>query len=124
MALYALVDPTNLINRYDANVDPSVKTKTGWRWLIVVDTNPDYNSATQVKTGPVITINQTNVTRVWTVRDKTAGELDDDKTENVTSSFNTIIGKVLFNHENRIRALEGKAAITAAQFITAIKALV
>lgn len=33
------------------------------------------------------------------------------------------IGKALFNHENRIRALEGKAAITKDQFIVALKAL-
>ena len=31
--------------------------------------------------------------------------------------------KIAFNHENRIRALEGKQAVTAAQFIAAIKAL-
>ena len=31
--------------------------------------------------------------------------------------------RIAFNHENRIRALEGKAAITQAQFITALKAL-
>jgi len=30
------------------------------------------------------------------------------------------VGKTLFNHENRIRVLEGKAPITAAQFKTAI----
>lgn len=31
--------------------------------------------------------------------------------------------KTLFNHENRIRGLENKAAITLAQFVTAVKAL-
>lgn len=31
--------------------------------------------------------------------------------------------RILFNHENRIRALEGKAAVTAAQFRAALKAL-
>lgn len=31
--------------------------------------------------------------------------------------------RIAFNHENRIRALEGKQAVTAAQFVTAIKAL-
>jgi XkdW protein len=41
----------------------------------------------------------------------------------VTGPINQAMMKVLFNHENRIRALEGKAAITAAQFITAIKVL-
>jgi len=31
--------------------------------------------------------------------------------------------KVLFNHENRIRALEGRAAVTAAQFRDAVKTI-
>lgn len=31
--------------------------------------------------------------------------------------------RIMFNHENRIRALEGKAAITIAQFKTAIRTL-
>ena len=33
------------------------------------------------------------------------------------------IGKAIFNHENRIRTLEGKASITKDQFISAIKSL-
>lgn len=31
--------------------------------------------------------------------------------------------KIAFNHENRIRVLEGKAAITLAQFKTAVRSL-
>lgn len=31
--------------------------------------------------------------------------------------------KIAFNHENRVRALEGKAAITAAQFKNALTAI-
>jgi hypothetical protein len=34
-----------------------------------------------------------------------------------------VSGQILFNHENRIRALEGKAAITVKQFKTAVKGL-
>lgn len=34
-----------------------------------------------------------------------------------------VLLKVAFNHENRLRAIEGKAAITMAQFKTAVKAL-
>ena len=41
----------------------------------------------------------------------------------VTGPINAAVLKVLFNHENRIRALEGKAAITAVQFVAAIKIL-
>jgi hypothetical protein len=34
-----------------------------------------------------------------------------------------VSGQILFNHENRIRVLEGKAQITAKQFKTAVKGL-
>lgn len=34
-----------------------------------------------------------------------------------------VILQIAFNHENRIRQLEGKAAITQAQFVNAIKTL-
>ena len=34
-----------------------------------------------------------------------------------------VSGQILFNHENRIRTLEGKTAITVKQFKTAVKAL-
>jgi hypothetical protein len=38
-------------------------------------------------------------------------------------SMDVVEFKVLFNHENRIRALEGKVAVTAAQFKTGIRNL-
>ena len=39
-------------------------------------------------------------------------------------SWDIITLKIAFAHENRIRALEGKASITLAQFKTAVKALI
>lgn len=122
MMLYALVGPSNAVDRYDSNVDPNVATKTGWRWLPVTDTRP-LAGDNQIVEGPTVTVLADSVTRVWTVRDLTAGELDAQKTDLVESEILTVVGKVLFNHENRVRALEGKAAITADQFKTALKAL-
>lgn len=40
-----------------------------------------------------------------------------------SNHITTAVFKILFNHENRLRALEGKAAITAAQFLAALKQL-
>ena len=42
----------------------------------------------------------------------------------VTGPINMAVFKVMFNHENRIRALEGKVAITAAQFLAALKSII
>lgn len=47
---------------------------------------------------------------------------DQEKTRLISRADKTIF-KLLFNHENRIRVLEGKAAITKAQFISAIKSI-
>jgi hypothetical protein len=122
MTEYALIDPDGEVNRTATNVDPTVQTRAGWEWLPVEVTNPSYDPTTQVKEGPTVTVLADKVTRVWTVRDKTADELDADK-DAVISAFDMLAFKVLFNHENRIRALEGKGTVTAAQFRTAMKAL-
>lgn len=54
-----------------------------------------------------------------------AGKSTSDAAKNalVSGGINLVIGKILFNHENRIRALEGSAQITVAQFIAGVKAL-
>jgi hypothetical protein len=122
--IYALVKPDTGIDRYSSNIDPNVGTRDGWRWLPVIDTKPDYDSGTQVREGPVVTVNANDVTRVWTVRAKTAEELDAMKDESTNDAAVSVIGKVLFNHENRIRALNSQAPITAAQFKAAVKALI
>jgi hypothetical protein len=45
----------------------------------------------------------------------------EEKTDMEAISFK--IAKVLFQHENRIRALEGKVAINKAQFLAVLKSL-
>jgi hypothetical protein len=122
MTEYALVGPQDVIKTTSSNVDPTVSTRAGWRWLPVEVTNPSYDPAIQVSEGPVITVLSDKVTRVWTVRAKTAAELDADK-DGTVNALDMLAFKVLFNHENRVRALESKAAITAAQFKTALKAM-
>jgi hypothetical protein len=51
-----------------------------------------------------------------------ASVLDGYKTSRI-SNANKVMLRILFNHENRIRALESKAALTQAQFLTALKAV-
>lgn len=50
-----------------------------------------------------------------------AAENDANKEAELTNSVETLAFKVLFDHENRVRALEGKAPINAATFRTALK---
>lgn len=49
--------------------------------------------------------------------------LSDAQKTQLISAIDKVAFQVLFNHENRIRALASQSPVTAAQFITAIKAL-
>ncbi len=69
------------------------------------------------------TITATEVTNGWNApAAKTLGEIDADKEAQLPAEDRNQF-KVLFRHENRIRKLEGKAAITVKQFRTALKAM-
>ena len=59
-------------------VPPVLKSEKGMRWLPleIIDPTP---TGDQIKTGPVITVLKTKVKKVWTVRDKTAAELNSEK---------------------------------------------
>lgn len=92
-----------------------------WRPVVVVGDDP-FDAATHVKTGPVTTIEADRVVDAYAVRPKTVEELDAGK-EAALPDVASAVFKVLFNHENRVRALEGKSNITAAQFRAALKAL-
>jgi hypothetical protein len=122
MTTYALINDMNEVVRTSSRVDPEGGVEVGWKWLPVVDTKPPV-SVNQIRTGPVVTVEQEQVSRVWTVRDKTPQELDAEKDGLVDDAAVSVIGKILFNHENRIRTLNSQAPVTAAQFKAAIKAL-
>jgi len=79
--LYFKIDPANNailgaidgdFSGYNTKSDSAVNGKPYLAPVAV--TNPGYDPATQVKEGPVDAYDGTNATRVYTVRDKTAGE--------------------------------------------------
>lgn len=120
MTDYALVGPLNEIKYVQSA--PFGASKPGWRSLPVNGDQPAYDPASQIISGPTYTVNASDVTRSWAVRSMTAAELD--ATKDITiSAMDKVAMQIAFNHENRLRALEGKAAITVAQFKTAIRAL-
>ena len=92
-------------------------------WLpFVRSATPAFDPTTQVLLGSTITIAADHVSSDYSVRQKTQAELDADKQAYV-DSVDMLIFKVMFNHENRIRALESKAPITPQQFKTALLGL-
>lgn len=98
---------------------------TWWRPVEAVG-NDAFDPATHKKTGPVTTIEANRVLDTYSVVALTAQEISDAKDTAVgglNGSLYPALAKVLLNHENRIRALESKAAITMAQFKAGVKAL-
>lgn len=122
MAEYALIEiATNSIREFREFAEtPPDLTRKGIKWLPVVVTDLPASDA-QVKEGPVITVEAERVTRVWTVRGKTAQEIDAEK-ESYLDNIERLGFEVDFDHENRLRVLEGRATVTAAQFRAALKA--
>ena len=87
MANYILLNNSDDLVMEEANssrfrktgVPPTLKSEKAIRWLELVVVDPEAGKD-QVKEGPAITISDTTYTRTWTVRDKTADELNTEKT--------------------------------------------
>jgi hypothetical protein len=124
MAIYALVRLADeaVVDRRDFAEPPPDLSRKGVRWLPLVVTDPPFDAATEVRTGPAASVLPDRVTETWTVRAMTADELDARK-DIAVDAFDALTLRIAFNHENRIRALEGKQAATVAQFRSALKAL-
>lgn len=120
---YALINPQDQIDRFATNVDPGVDTKPGWRWLPCPPVAPPANDpATETVDGPAYAVAADGVTEIWAKRALTAAELDARKEARLDAT-DRLQFEVLFNLENRVRVLEGRAAVTRAQYRTALKAL-
>lgn len=120
---YALVQSNNAVIALSSSIDPSAQTKAGYRWTPCPPVSPPtIDPAIEVVTGPTYTIGANLVTEVWGKRNLTAQELSDAKDYKV-SAIDMLQLTVSFNMENRVRVLEGKGAVTLAQYKTALKAL-
>lgn len=118
----ALIDAAGNVLETRKDIDPAtVITKEGFRWVVLEQQpRPQFDAATQV-CEPTEALGKDGLVRGWSVREKTAEELDATKTAEI-ERIQSAVFKLLFDHENRIRALENKSTVTAAQFKTAVKA--
>lgn len=93
-------------------------------WLPFEVEDPAYDHLTQVRTGPETVIEASRVVKRWTVRNKTAEELaaEASSAKDNDLEYSRVALMVGFDHENRIRTLEGRPQITAAQYRAAVKA--
>ncbi len=121
--LHALVNATGEIREYRDHAErPADLPLKGLRWRPVADTDPPFDGATQKRTGPVVNVKADDVTRVWTVTDKTAQELDAEKDAQAASEIDG--GRMLKALVRWVAPLVGKTPAQArAEIIAIYKAL-
>lgn len=136
MTLYALINrdltDTGERRRFDVAPPGPADLAPGKPYYVPVveEVSDDSTGSAPTVTEPwVETAEADRLLRSRTIRDKTAAELDamDDSTADRAFSgvgrIERALGRALFDHENRLRALEGRPAVTAGQFKTALKGL-
>lgn len=124
---YAVVREGEVIElRFNYSPPPPDKIDKENGVLVVrpyVRVKPAYDPATEVLEGPTRTITDTEVTDTWTVRPKTAQEIDDYKTSQVNGMGQAIIA-ALCHLKNEVRTkVDGVAAWSKAQCLAAFKTL-
>lgn len=113
---YALINPEGAIDRVAVNIDPAVQTKRGWRWLpIETQAQPSFDHETQAIIGPIVTVEANRVVESYTVRSRSADEIEADRIRRV-DGMSKIEFEIAFGVENRLRALEGKTALKRGEF--------
>ncbi len=99
-------------------------------WVPVVDEITDTSTGPDIVTSAwVETVEAARLLRALTIRDKTAAEISDGDQTRVDrllleSGVMRALARALFDHENRVRGLESRPAITSEQFKTALKGLI
>lgn len=134
MTLFAIYRDDVFVEKREFAERPVMPHKPQLKFYEVITVNPPHDSATQHKTGPVITLDHTpgaeTHTETWTVTDKTAQEIDDEKTARATELSATtdmkmarLVFATLFDIVNQHRVAHGQAALTQNQFATYLDGL-
>lgn len=111
MAEFALINQNLTIVRFDTSVNASkFGAQPTWpKWVPVEIVGDVATNETQVKEGPVQTVESTRVVRTFTVRSKTAPELAADKVARIDAmNGQQAMLKIVLNLENDNRAIKKK----------------
>ncbi len=97
-------------------------------WLPVNEVNAAFDPALQIRTGPTLKVGADAVTATYTVRDKTAAEIDQEKEAEAVLELDgrkaiKLVAQVLHDQETRLRQIEGKPAVTKAEYRTSLIAV-
>lgn len=114
---YGLVNSNNEIVEYRNDVDPDLPVKSGFKWLLIVESSfPTYNIQTQNITGPFYTVNENDITKYWNVIDKTPEEIDGEKVSKILSVGPNILN-ILLHYENKTR----QTPLTLEEYVVYLK---
>lgn len=118
--MFAFISPENEVLRIEDNIDPGVATKPGFRWLPVIDVpRPSYNPDLQIAKQITI-LNESDVTRDWTIRDKTPEEIEGDKINKI-NTIDPVIFKIFYYTQNQIREVNSLAPLTEQEYKDLLK---
>lgn len=95
----------------DPIIEAVQSLRPGARWEMVDSNYANINWLDKAQTKPTLAEVNAEISRMQALPPDTL------------ETWDAIALKIAFNHENRIRVLEGKAAVTLAQFKTALRAL-
>ena len=139
MAQYSLVDTTGptlieAAREFGTDTPPdfsSHPSKNNLVWVPYTHSGvPEYDPNTEIIDPVNEVISATEHTITYTKRALTQQELDqrdsdhkDTEIERLQNRSLRVVFEVLFDHENRIRALEGQGALTKQQALTAIRSM-
>ena len=98
---------------YPDPLDPALMARKSILEIFI--TAPPFDPATQVRTGPVETIQTNRIDRIFTVRAKTAQEIDDEKEAAAVRQANTPANRalVLYAAEQAGKDITNPAVVTA-----------
>lgn len=115
MTLHALIDPNDQIIRIEGNIDPSVGTKSGYRWIPVEDIpRPAYDPSVQIAE-QITDLLGDRVVRDWQIRDKTENEIQIEKMHRV-NGVDLVIMTALLSLENQLRRSSDQDQLTMDQY--------
>lgn len=104
--------------------DTKVFSSKSTDYVLVSD--PEYVAFLGDGNSPAVTDSQGTLAAylaTLSIRPSNASVLDAYRGSQASKLTLEIVAKVLFNHENRVRALENKPPVTANQFINVLKAM-
>ncbi len=114
---YGLVNSNNEIVEYRNDVDPDLPVKSGFKWLLIVESSfPTYNIETQNITGPFYTVNENDIIKYWSIVDKTPEEIDGEKVSKILSVGPNILN-ILLHYENKTR----QTPLTLEEYVVYLK---